>query len=186
MLRVLVACEFSGVVRNAFAAAGHEAWSCDLLASRQPGRHLQCDVLTVLDRGWDLMVAHPPCTYLCSSGSRWWRQRQMEQRHALAFVQLLLDAPIRRIALENPEGCISTRIRKSDQCIHPWEYGHPEEKKTHLWLKNLPRLAPTKLAWPREQRCWRMSPCAERGLERSITFAGIAEAMATQWGSLND
>ena len=180
-MRVLIACEFSGVVRQAFAALGHDAWSCDLLPSEQAGHHIQGDVMTVLEDSWDLMIAHPPCTYLCNSGARWWAQRQPEQAAALTFVQTLLDAPIPRIALENPQGCISTRLRKASQMIHPWEYGEPYEKQTCLWLKNLPLLQATKLMWPREQRCWRMGQSVRRAQERARTYAGIAAAMAQQW-----
>lgn len=183
-MRVLVACEFSGVVRDAFRRRGHEAISCDLTPSEQPGPHIQGDVLNILYEGWELMIAHPPCTYLCNSGARWWRQRQSEQRHALAFVQLLLEAPIPRIALENPEGRIGSMIRKHDQLIHPWEYGHGEEKKTCLWLKNLPLLQPTQLVAGREQRIWRMGESAGRSRDRSRTYPGIAAAMADQWGNL--
>ena len=181
-MRVLVACEFSGIVRAAFRARGHEAWSCDLEPSEQPGPHLQGDALDMLHQGWDLMIAHPPCTYLCNSGARWWRQRQAEQRHALAFVQLLLEAPIPRICLENPEGCISTRLCKPTQSIHPWEYGEPFEKKTHLWLRGLPRLQPTQIIAERTQACWRTPQRASRSRERSRTYPGIAAAMAAQWG----
>lgn len=184
MARVLVGCEFSGVVRQAFAALGHDAWSCDLEPSEMPGNHYQGDVRDILANDWDLMICHPPCTYLCVSGARWWPQRQEEQRDALAFVQLLLDAPIQRIALENPKGKISSAIRKADQMIHPWEYGEPEAKETCLWLKNLPLLQPTCLAWPREQRIHRMGPGKHRSRERSRTYLGIANAMAQQWGKL--
>ena len=184
MKRILVACEFSGIVREAFAALGHDAWSCDLEPSEQPGQHIQGDVLNVLDEGWDLLIAHPPCTYLCNAGARWWRQRQPEQQQALAFVDLLLQAPVPQIALENPEGCISTRIRRPSQIIHPWEYGEPYEKKTHLWLKNLPLLQPTQLMAQREQRVWRMAPSRHRSRERSRTYPGIARAMAAQWGGV--
>jgi hypothetical protein len=181
MARILIACEFSGIVRDAFRRAGHEAWSCDLEPSERPGLHLQCDVRAILHEPWDLMIAHPPCRYLCNSGARWWAQRQVEQAAALAFVQTLLGAPIPRIALENPPGCIGTRIRKADQKIHPWEYGEPYAKETCLWLKGLPRLFPTRLAWPREQRCWRMAPSPSRSKDRSRTYEGIAAAMAAQW-----
>jgi hypothetical protein len=181
-MRVLVGCEFSGVVRQAFRAAGHDAWSCDLLPAEDGSPyHLQCDVLEVLAQPWDLAIFHPPCTYLANSGARWWKQRQQEQQDAVAFVRTLLEAPIPRIALENPDGYISSAIRKPDQLIHPWEYGEPEEKKTCLWLKNLPLLQPTKLMWPREQRCWRMGPSKHRSQERSRTYPGIAAAMAAQW-----
>lgn len=180
-MRILIACEFSGIVREAFARRGHDAWSCDLEPSEQPGQHIQGDVLTYVHGGWDLMIAHPPCTYLCNSGARWWRQRQMEQREALALVQLLLEAPIARIALENPEGCISTRLCRPTQLIHPWEYGEPFEKKTCLWLRNLPLLQPTCLMARREQRVWRMGQTRQRSRDRSRTYPGIAAAMAEQW-----
>jgi hypothetical protein len=183
-MRVLVACEFSGVCRDAFLARGHDAWSCDLEPSEQPGPHIQGDVLDVLSADWELMLAFPPCTHLSNSGARWWRQKQMEQRHALAFVQLLLEAPIPRIAMENPEGCIGSRIRHHDQLIHPWEYGHEEEKKTCLWLKNLPYLQPTKLMVIREQKVWRMGQSRNRARDRSRTYPGIAAAFAAQWGRL--
>lgn len=180
-LRVLIACEFSGIVRDAFAALGHEAWSCDLEPSERPGNHIQGDVRTVLDGGWTLMIAHPPCTYLANSGARWWKNRQQEQADALAFVRCLLDAPIPHICLENPEGKIGSAIRRHDQLIHPWEYEHEEEKKTCLWLKNLPLLQPTKLMARREQRCWRRGQSKGRARERSRTYPGIARAMADQY-----
>lgn len=183
-MRVLVACEFSGIVRDAFLAQGHDTWSCDLEPSERPGPHIQGDVLALLAEPWDLMLAFPPCTYLCNSGARWWKQRQQEQADALAFVRALLAAPIPRIALENPEGRISTAIRKPDQCIHPWEYGHEEEKKTCLWLHNLPRLQPTQLMATREQKVWRMGESKSRSKNRSRTYPGIARAMAQQWGTL--
>jgi site-specific DNA-cytosine methylase len=179
---VLVACEFSGTVRDAFKRAGWDAWSCDLLPSERKGKHLQCDVRDVLDRGWDLMVAHPPCTHLAVSGARWFKEKRAEQEEALAFVRLLLDAPIPRIALENPVSIISSRIRKPDQIIHPHQFGHPENKATCLWLKNLPRLVPTDLTFGLEDRVHRMAPGPDRWRERSRTFPGIAKAMAAQWG----
>lgn len=182
-LRVLIACEFTGIVREAFAARGHDAWSCDLLPSERPGQHIQGDVRDILGAGWDLMIAHPPCTYLCNSGARWWKNRQHEQAEALAFVQALLEAPIPRIALENPPGRICTAIRRYTQLIHPWEYGETEEKSTALWLKALPYLQATCLAWPREQKVWRMGQSKHRAQARSRTYPGIAAAMALQWGS---
>jgi hypothetical protein len=139
-------------------------------------------VRLVLADGWDLMIAHPPCTYLANSGARWWAQRQHEQAEALVFARLLLDAPIPRIALENPEGKIGSAIRHCDQRIHPWEYGEPYEKKTCLWLKNLPLLQPTCLMWPRQQKVWRMGQSKTRSRERSRTYPGFAAAMAAQWG----
>ena len=180
-LRVLIACEFSGVCRDAFRARGHDTMSCDLLPSERPGPHYQGDVRDLLGESWDLLVAFPPYTYLCNSGARWWAQRQQEQAEALKFVRLLLDAPIPRIAMENPEGRISTAIRKPDQLIHPWEYGHEEEKKTCLWLNGLPLLQPTRLMAKREQRVWRMGQSKGRSRERSRTYTGIATAMAEQW-----
>jgi len=182
--RVLVACEFSGVVRDAFISRGFDAWSCDLLPSERPGKHIQGDVLDILGEGWDLMVAFPPCTYLCSSGARWWKHRQQEQAEALEFVRTLLNADIPKIALENPIGRISTAIRKPDQIIQPWQFGHGETKATCIWLKNLPPLQPTKIVEGRENRIHRMPPSKFRGRLRSITYQGIAAAMAEQWGFL--
>jgi site-specific DNA-cytosine methylase len=181
-VRVLVACEFSGVVRDAFSALGHDAWSCDLLPSERPGKHLQCDVRTVLRDNWDLMIAHPPCTYLASSGARWWASRRHEQKAALEFVTTLLAAPIERIALENPVGIISTKIRPPDQIIQPWQFGHGETKATCLWLKNLPRLRWTNIVDGRMARVHYCPPSPDRWKERSRTLAGIARAMAEQWG----
>jgi hypothetical protein len=183
-MRVLVACEFSGIVRDAFIEQGHEAISCDLLPSERPGPHYQCDVRDLLSNTYDLMIAHPPCTYLAVSGARWWRDRIPQQLEALAFIDLLMNAPIHRIAIENPIGAISTHIRKPDQIIQPWYYGHPETKATCLWLKNLPRLQATKFVNPTEHRVWYASPGPNRWKERSRTLSGIAEAMAMQWGSL--
>lgn len=185
-MRVLIACEFSGIVRQAFQDQGHVAYSCDLLETDIPGNHYQCDVREVLHEPWDLLIAHPPCTYLASSGARWWPLHAQEQCEALAFVQLLLDAPVRRIALENPVGKISTAIRKPDQSIQPWHFGDYATKTTHLWLKNLPILQPTVLVWPRPQLCWTMSPSPRRAHERSRTFPGIAYAMASQWGRVSE
>jgi hypothetical protein len=181
-MRVLIACEFSGVVRDAFAALGHDAWSCDLLPSERPGQHIEGDVICQLDRGWDLMVAHPPCTHLAVSGARWFAEKQTEQAEALEFVRSLLDAPIPRIALENPVSIISSHVRKPDQIIQPWMFGHGETKATCLWLKGLPALAPTNIVEGREARVHRMPPGPERWRERSRTFAGVAHAMASQWG----
>ena len=184
-MRVLVACEFSGVVRDAFIRRGHDAWSCDMLPSESNlGPHITGDVSAVLDDRWDLMIAHPPCTHLAVSGARWFKEKQTEQAEALAFVRLLLDAPIERIALENPVSIISSRIRKPDQIIQPWMFGHGETKATCLWLKNLPKLTPTNVVDGREARVHRMPPGPDRWKERSRTFAGIGEAMAEQWGAL--
>jgi len=187
-VRVLVACEFSGTVRDAFIARGHDAMSCDLLPSEQPGPHYQGDVRDVLSlRGFysfDLMIAHPPCTHLAVSGARWFAEKRAEQEESLAFVRLLLDAPIPRIALENPVSIISSRIRKPDQVIQPWQFGHPETKATCLWLKGLPKLAPTDIVDGREARVHRMPPGPNRWKERSRTLLGIAAAMAGQWGGV--
>jgi len=182
MARVLVACEYSGVVRDAFLRSGHDALSCDLLPTETPGPHHQGDVRDVLHGGWDLMIAHPPCTHLAVSGARWFKDKQTEQAEALDFVRLLLDASIPRIALENPISIISSRIRKPDQIIQPWQYGHGETKATCLWLKNLPKLSPTDIVGGREARVHKMPPSPDRWKERSRTYEGIAAAMAAQWG----
>lgn len=181
-MRVLVACEFSGVVRDAFRARGHDAMSCDLLPSDRPGPHYEGDVLDVIGDGWDLMIAHPPCTYLAVSGARWFKDRKREQFAALRFVADLMDAPVPRIAVENPVSVISSHIRKPDQIVQPWMFGHGETKATCLWLKGLPKLEPTNVVDGREARIHRMSPGPDRGKLRSITYQGIADAMADQWG----
>jgi hypothetical protein len=183
---VLVACEFSGIVRDAFIARGHRAVSCDLLPSERPGPHYRMDVLYAMREygPFDLMIAHPPCTHLAVSGARWFAQRQAEQAEALAFVQALMDAPIPRIAIENPISIISSRIRKPDQIIQPWMFGHGEVKATCLWLKNLPKLEPTDIVDGRTPRVHHASPGPDRWKERSRTLQGIADAMADQWGSL--
>ena len=181
-MRVLVACEYSGAVRDAFIAKGHDALSCDLLPSETPGPHYQGPVQDILGNGWDLMVAHPPCTHLAVSGARWFKGKQAEQAEALDFVRLLLAAPIPRIALENPVSVISSRIRKPDQIIQPWQFGHGETKATCLWLKSLPKLVPTDIVDGREARIHRMPPSVDRWKIRSRTFPGIAAAMASQWG----
>lgn len=188
-MRILVACEFSGVVREAFAALGHDAWSCDLLGSERPGNHLQADILDLLSRNWflkswDLMIAFPPCTHLCVSGARWFRHKQTEQAKAVEFFMALANAGIPKIAIENPIGIMSTRWRKPDQIIQPWQHGHGETKATCLWLKNLPLLVPSNVVPGREQRIHKMSPGPNRGHERSRTYEGIAKAMSEQWGSL--
>lgn len=183
-MRVLVACEFSGRVRDAFAKLGHNAWSCDVVDTETPGQHLKCDVRTVLDMDWDLMVAHPPCTYLAVSGARWFHEILPQQDEALDFVRTLLGAPIPRIALENPVSIISTRIRKPDQTIQPWMFGHGETKRTCLWLKGLPRLRPTHVINGKLlARVHREPPGPDRQRNRSRTYEGIANAMANQWGN---
>ena len=204
-MRVLVACEYSGTVRDAFLARGHDAMSCDLLPTDKPGPHYQGDVRDVLYDGWDLMIAHPPCTYLAVSGMHWTtrglRDPQLTE-DALAFVKLLMDAPIERIAVENPVSVISSRIRKPDQIVQPYDFGHDVSKKTCLWLKNLPTLIPTQTIEPRivqtpsgkQAKRWgnqcdnygqdKLPPSADRWKLRSVTYQGIADAMAEQWGTL--
>lgn len=182
-MKVLVACEFSGAVREAFRAQGHDAWSCDLLETEIPGQHIVGDVLDVLGDGWDLMVAHPPCTHLAVSGARWWADKAQEQADALEFVRRLMVAPIERIAIENPVSKISSAIRKPDQIVQPWQFGHGETKATCLWLKGLPKLRPTDVVEGREAKVHRMPPGPNRWRERSRTYAGIAAAMANQWGA---
>jgi hypothetical protein len=185
-MRILVACEFSGIVRDAFIARGHDAWSCDLLPTENPGPHLEDDVMLFINDGWDMMIAHPPCTHLAVSGARWFKEKKEQQEWALEFVRLLMDAPIPKIAIENPVSIISTRIRKPDQIIQPWMFGHGEVKATCLWLKGLPCLLPTHLVDGRVARVHRMPPGPDRWKERSRTFQGIANAMADQWGAVND
>lgn len=180
-MKVLVGCEYSGVVREAFRRRGHDAWSCDLLPTEVPGPHIQGDVLEVLNDGWDIGIFHPPCTHLAVSGARWFKDKKQEQAEALEFVRRLLDAPIDKICLENPISIISSHIRKPDQIIQPWQFGHGETKATCLWLKNLPKLVPTDIVSGREARVHKMPPSENRWKERSRTYRGIAEAMATQW-----
>lgn len=200
-MRVLVACEYSGAVRDAFRALGHEAMSCDLLPTEVEGPHYQGDVKDIINDGWDLMVAHPPCTYLTVAGVRWlyhpedkhlptserrphpsYPNRRKDQEEGLEFVQYLMDAPVPKIAIENPISIISSRIRKPDQVIQPWMFGHGETKATCLWLKGLPKLVPTNIVEGREARVHMMPPGPDRWKERSRTFAGIANAIASQWG----
>ena len=210
-MRVLVACEFSGVVREAFRRRGHNAWSCDILPSEKPSRfHIQSTIQSVLScerhpdydarsgcwrsrcldgdlEGrplvWDLMIAHPPCTHLAVSGARWFKDKQAEQAKALDFVRLLMGAAIPHIAIENPISIISSHIRKPDQIVQPWMFGHGETKATCLWLKQLPRLRPTNVVDGRVPRVHHEPPGPDRWKRRSITYAGIASAMADQWGS---
>ena len=181
-MKVLVACEYSGKVRDAFKARGHDAWSCDLLPTDVEGQHIQGDVLDILDQGWDLMIAHPPCTHLAVSGARWFKDKRKEQQEALDFVSALLNAPINKSALENPISIISTKIRKPDQIVQPWQHGHGETKATCLWLKGLPKLVPTDIVEGREARVHKMPPSKDRWKLRSETYSGIAKAMAEQWG----
>ena len=184
-MKVLIACEFSGVVRDAFVKKGHDAWSCDLLPTESEGQHRQTDVTKILADGWDLMIAHPPCTYLTVSGNRWMMnnpRRWVARVDALFFVKELLDAPIDKIALENPIGVISSHIRKPDQIIQPWQFGHGAIKQTCFWLKNLPLLKPTDIVKGREAECHKATPSDTRWKTRSTTYPGIAKAMAEQWG----
>lgn len=191
-MKVLVACEYSGVVRDAFRALGHDAMSCDLLPTDVDGPHYQGDVRDILADGFDLMIAHPPCTHLAVSGARWFKDKVMEQDESLEFVRLLMDAPIPRIAIENPVSVISSRIRKPDQIIQPWMFGHEVTKTTCLWLKNLPQLMPTDAVGKGARHVtksgrslpdwYNLPPSPDRWKIRSATFAGIAQAMAQQWG----
>lgn len=186
-MRVLVACEFSSTVREAFRALGHDAWSCDVLPTERPGPHYECDVREVLTLGWDLMIAHPPCTRLTNSGVRWLAERDLwaEMEEAARFFRTLLDAPVPAIAIENPiphRYALAIIGRKYDQIIQPWQFGHGETKATCLWLKNLPVLTPTEIVAGRAAVVHRMPPGPNRWRERSRTYAGIAAAMAAQWG----
>lgn len=190
-MKVMVACEFSGVVRDAFIRRGHDAISCDLLVSDAPGPHIIGDITDQNLAAFDLLIAFPPCTHLAVSGARWFKDKQDEQDKALDFIRYLLDAPVERIGLENPIGIISTKIRKPSQIIQPWQFGHPESKSTCLWLKNLPLLRPTNILEKPARGYWdnqtpsgqnKIGPSPTRWMERSKTYQGIAEAMAEQWG----
>jgi hypothetical protein len=185
-LRVLIACEFSGVVRDAFIRRGHEAMSCDLLPTETPGPHYCGDVRDVLNYPWDLMIAHPPCTHLSVSGARYFETKRLDgrQQAAVSFFMELARAPIPMIAIENPVCIMSSLWRKPDQVLQPWQFGHGETKATCLWLKGLPLLRPTDIVDGREARVHRMPPSEDRWKLRSTTFAGLAEAMADQWGSI--
>jgi site-specific DNA-cytosine methylase len=196
-MKVLIACEFSGIVREAFKKRGHDAWSCDLLPTEIPGQHIQDDVLQYLDwwnsasntrrtiaQRWDLLIAFPPCTHLAVSGARWFKNKRQEQFDATVFFMTLVLANIPRIAIENPIGIMSTIYRKPDQIIQPWQFGHGETKATCLWLKNLPLLKPTNIVEGRIARVHREPPSENRWKNRSRTLLGIAEAMAEQWGDL--
>jgi len=185
-MRVLIACEYSGVTRDAFAKLGHYAMSCDLEESDRPGLHYQGDVRDIIDNDWDLMIAHPPCRYLGVSGIHWNSRGRgwHETNKAIHFVALLMNANIERICLENPVSLISTMIRPSDQRINPWQFGHGEKKRTCLWLKNLPLLRPTLISSHRHERILNLPPSKNRAKLRSRTYQGIADAMASQWGNL--
>lgn len=186
-MRVLVACEFSGIVREAFAKRGHDAWSCDILPTDQPGNHIQGDVLDILDDDWDLMIAHPPCTLLCNSGVRWLKDdaiRMNKMVEACKFFRTFLNCSIPQICIENPipHKYARTIIGNYTQIIQPWQFGHGETKATCLWLRNLPLLKPTQIVSGREPRIHKMGPSPDRWKKRSVTYSGIAEAFAAQWG----
>jgi hypothetical protein len=190
-MKVLIACEYSGAVRDAFINNGHNAMSCDLLPTDVDGPHYQGDVFDVINDGWDLMIAHPPCTHLAVSGARWFKDKVKEQAESLEFVRRLMDAPIDKMAIENPISIISSRIRKPEQIIQPWMFGHPEAKATCLWLKGLPTLSATDVLTKPECGYWsnqtpsgqnKLGPSKDRWKERSKTYQGIATAMANQWG----
>ena len=194
-MKILIACEYSGAVRDAFKDKGFDATSCDILPTDVPGKHYMGDIRDILLDGWDLMIAHPPCTHLAVSGARWFKDKQQEQKEALDFVRMLLDAPIKHIALENPVSVISSKIRKPDQIIQPYQFGHEAQKTTCLWLKNLPHLMHTKVVSKGEFTTFKSGKRHpkwyadalklskhERMKARSKTFQGIADAMADQWG----
>jgi len=182
-MKILIACEFSGICREAFAAKGHDARSCDLLQTEQPGNHYQCRIQEVPKKGqWDMMIAHPPCTHLAVSGARWFKEKQQEQKEAIDFFMALVNAPIPKICVENPISIMSTVYRKPDQIIQPWMFGHGETKATCLWLKGLPKLIPTEIVEERKPRVHYESPGPNRWKNRSRTLTGIANAMAEQWG----
>ena len=185
-MKVLIACEYSGTVRDAFTELGHDAMSCDLLPTEKPGHHYEGDVRDVLDYPWDLMIAHPPCTHLSVSGARHFKEKQLDgrQQASVSFFMLLDKADIPLIAIENPVCVMSSLWRKPDQIIQPWQHGHGETKSTCLWLKGLPNLTPTEIVEGREARIHRLPPSAERWKIRSETYLGIAKAMASQWGNV--
>ena len=183
-MKVLIACEFSGIVRDAFIKRGHDAISCDILPTDSPGPHYQGDVMDIINDGFDLMIAHPPCTHIAVSGAAWFKQKIADgrQQQGIEFFMSLINAPIPKICVENPVGIMSTMYKKPTQYIHPWEYGHGETKKTCLWLKNLPKLIPTNIVSGRENRVWKLGPSKDRWKLRSETYQGWADAMASAWG----
>lgn len=185
-MRILICCEFSGTVRNAFSKLGHDVWSCDLEKTETPGNHYQGDVMDIINDGWDMMIAHPPCTHLAVSGARHFEEKRKDgrQKEGIDFFMQMINAKIPMIAVENPICIMSSIYRKPDQIIQPWQFGHGETKATCLWLKNLPLLKPTNIVDGREQRIHKMPPGPNRWKERSKTFQGIADAMAEQWGNL--
>jgi site-specific DNA-cytosine methylase len=187
-MNILVACEESGIVTDAFLRHGHDVVSCDLLptSGKHPDRHIQGDVLPLLDEVWDMIIAFPPCTHLAASGARWFPEKRADgrQQRAVEFFLRFVDAPCEMVAIENPIGIMSTVYRKPDQIIQPWQFGHGEQKSTCLWLRGLPKLKPTRIMSGREHRIWRLPPSENRSRLRSRTFPGIADAMAEQWGCL--
>jgi len=185
-MKVLIACEYSGTVRDAFIAKGHDAISCDLLPTDKPGPHYQRDIFDIIHDDWDLMIAHPPCTHLSASGARHWPAKVADGRQQLSinFFMLLMNSGIPKIAIENPVGIMSTKYRKPDQYIEPWQHGHGETKKTGLWLKNLPLLQPSNIVEGRDDRIHKMSQSKNRWKLRSKTYQGIADAMAEQWSNI--
>ncbi len=185
-MKILVACEFSGIVRDSFIKKGHDAISCDLLPSEKKGPHYTGDIRNIINDYWDMMIAFPPCTDIAVSGARWfWYKKQDgRQQMAIDFFMMLANSNIEQICIENPVGIMSTEWRKPDQIIHPWQFGHGEVKKTCLWLKGLPLLKPGKIVDGREPRIWKMPPSKNRGKLRSVFYQGIANAMANQWGIL--
>lgn len=187
-MRILVGCEYSGEVRDALIALGHDAVSCDLLPTDKPGPHIQGDILEHLNDGWDMLIAFPPCTDLAVSGARYFAEKRADgrQQRSIEFFMALANAPIEKIAIENPVGIMSTKFRKPDQIVQPWQFGHGETKATCFWLKGLPKLQATNVVEGREQRVWKMGPSPTRWKERSKTYSGIAAAMAQQWAGVAD
>jgi len=187
-MKVLIACEFSGVVRDAFRERGHDAWSCDLLPSNKPGQHIQGDAIDAIhDLSCDLVIAHPPCNHICVSGARWFKEKVADgrQQQGIDFFLSIIESCDHigaKWAIENPVGIMSTHYRKPDQIIQPWQFGHGETKATCLWLSGLPLLTPTDIVEGREARVHKMPPGKDRWLTRSVTYRGIADAMADQWG----
>jgi hypothetical protein len=184
-VRILIACAYSGIEREAFRQKGHHVWSCDILSTEiKSNYHYQCDVLDILDKNWDMMIAHPPCTHLAVSGARWFKMKREDgrQHQAIEFFMKLINAPIHKICIENPISIMSTYYRKPDQIIQPWQFGHGETKATCLWLKNLPLLKSTNIVEGREARIHKMPPSPDRGKLRSKAYQGIADAMVEQWG----
>jgi len=183
-MKILIACEYSGRVREAFKVKGHDVTSCDILPTEIPGNHYQGDIRDILHEEWDMIIAFPPCNDLAVSGARWFKEKQKDgrQQNSIEFFMMFADHPCEKIAIENPIGIMSSKWRKPDQIVQRWQFGHGETKATCLWLKGLPKLEPTKIVEGREQRIWKLPPTKDRAKLRSLTFQGIADAMAEQWG----